>query len=175
MCIDVGDFQLSPYRSDDAAALVEHLADGVVAQTVPVIPYPYGMPEAEAFLAGRLAEQSQAPTTAFAFRSADGLLCGAVGLSPNLDEQSAELGYWLAPHLWGRGLIGSAVPVLLQYAESLPLVSITARAITTNHASIAILRRSGFSSLGICREPARTTTGVHNAELFKLILPVSAA
>ena len=175
MRIDVGEFHLSPYRSDDAPQLVEHLADGVVAQTIPVMPHPYGLAEAQSFLESTLTEQSQVGVTTLAIRSPDGLLCGAVGLGLSSDEPSAELGYWLAPRLWGRGVMGAAVPVVLEFAAGLSLRALTARAITTNYASLAILRRNGFSSLGIREGAARTSTGLHDFELFRRSLPVGAA
>ena len=175
MRIDVGDFYLSPYRNDDADELVRHLADGVVAQTIPVIPHPYGPAQAAEFLQARLAEQADRPATTFAIRIANGLLCGGAGLDSDPQEPQAELGYWLAPSLWGRGIMSAVVPLVVRFGRSLPLERITARAITTNEASLRILRANGFRSLGLHPNAVETSTGIHDKELFVLPLQTDAA
>lgn len=58
----------------------------------------------------------------------------------------AELGYWLAPSRWGRGLVGEAlVPVLEFGFARMALACVEARVDPDNVASVRVLIRLGFT------------------------------
>jgi RimJ/RimL family protein N-acetyltransferase len=171
MRIQLGTYHLSPHRADDGPALVRHLEDGRVSETIPVIPFPYRPEHADAFLQRRLALLGSGPPIAFAVRDAAGALCGGIDLEPDSSDPSAELGYWISADLWGRGIMTSVVPAFLSHARSsLALKRITARAFCTNIASLRLLRRNGFRSLGIMPRPLETRRGPAEAEAFDLDL-----
>ncbi|MEZ4219063.1 MAG: GNAT family N-acetyltransferase [Myxococcota bacterium] len=175
MRIEVGEYHLSPYRPDDAGALVAALSDGLVAQTIPVIPLPYGPSEAAAYLSFRLRQQDQGFRHALAIRKPNGTLCGAIDLAPDAAAQSAELGYWLAPDLWGRGITGAAVAAFLPTAPQLGIALITARALRSNLASLKILRRNGFRLVGVQHVELRAPLGAAEAEVFEREARLAAA
>ena len=52
--------------------------------------------------------------------------------------------YWLARHAWGRGIATEALRLLISREAERPLY---ARAATHNAASIAVLRKSGFTEV----------------------------
>lgn len=167
MRIEVGEYYLSPYRPDDADALVATLSDGVIARTIPVLPVPYGPTEAGAYLTFRLRQHDQGFVHALAIRRPNGVLCGAIDLTPDAACQRAELGYWLVPDLWGRGIAGGAVATFLPTAPQLGISHITARALTSNQASLRILRRNGFRCVGVQRVELRPPLGSADAEVFE--------
>ena len=71
-------------------------------------PYPYTMAHARGFLAGAVGEEGE--PTKFAI-AVDDEAVGGIGLIPGADiEQfSAEIGYWLGEPFWGRGIAPGAV------------------------------------------------------------------
>ena len=143
-------------------------AHAAAPRQIPAIPHPYGLPHAQAFLRARLEQPSSGPPAWFAIRSAAGDLCGNIDLQ--LDGSgSGELGYWLAADLWGRGIMSTVIPCFLDYARSeLRLKRMTASALCSNAASLRLLRRNGFRSLGVEVGLAQTRQGPRDVELFEL-------
>lgn len=144
---------LTEYRDGDADALFRHLRSGEVGRTIPALPSPYSHASAERFLEARLRElaETSAPAS-LAIRATGGPLIGAIGVeAPSADDAEwGELGYWLAPELWGRGIMGAALPCFLEYAASrLSLRLITGRTLVTNRASLRLLEANGFTALGV--------------------------
>jgi len=64
-----------------------------------------------------------------------------------------ELGFWSVPVMWGKGYITEAAKAVLQFAfEELHINRIQATVETDNPASIAVLRKLGFTHEGTLRE-----------------------
>jgi [ribosomal protein S5]-alanine N-acetyltransferase len=81
---------------------------------------------------------------------ADGELIGTCGLY-NLQTQhcKAELGYWLLPRYWGRGLMQAALETVMAYGfDTLHLHRIEAYVETKNVASGRLLQKLGFRQEG---------------------------
>lgn len=79
---------------------------------------------------------------------------GAVGLN-NLSKphRKAELGFWLLPQYWGRGIIQEAVPAVLDYSfRKLNLHRIEALVETGNNNSARALLKLGFEKEGLMRD-----------------------
>ncbi len=84
----------------------------------------------------------------------EGALAGAIGVYERDDEgDSAELGYWLLPHYWGRDLMRQALRLWLPQAfRQLRLHSVVAYTEPENTASMQLLRGAGFVHEGLLRE-----------------------
>lgn len=81
-------------------------------------------------------------------------MIGACGLY-NLQTQhrKAELGYWLMPAYWSRGLMQQALQTLLNYAcKQLLLHRVEAYVETENIASYKLLQRLGFQHEGTLQD-----------------------
>lgn len=66
--------------------------------------------------------------------------------------QNAGLGYWVAKHLNGRGVATEAVRLVCEWGfGEAGLHRLEAAALTDNLASQTVLRRNGFSEVGLCR------------------------
>jgi RimJ/RimL family protein N-acetyltransferase len=73
----------------------------------------------------------------------------------NIDRRHrrTELGFALAKPFWGRGLMRSVLPVVIEFAfERLALHRIEADADPRNAASLRVLERLGFQREGLLRE-----------------------
>lgn len=60
----------------------------------------------------------------------------------------AEIGYWIHPHFWRRGIATRALSLLLR-ANPLRLQSVFAYCEEGNHASAKVLRKAGFQEMGL--------------------------
>lgn len=79
---------------------------------------------------------------------------GALGLNNICNEhQNAELGYWLLPQYWGKGIMREALHGLLNFAfDELKLHRLSAEVELENLKSQKLLQVLGFSGEGVKRE-----------------------
>jgi len=76
-------------------------------------------------------------------------LAGLCGLQPLLNTDDIEVGWWLAPELWGKGIATEAARVPLAFGFTcLNLVRIVAIALPENAASIRVMEKLGMTSQG---------------------------
>ena len=108
---------------------------------------------------------------AFAILDRD-LIAGTVSLS-NIARgpfQSANLGYWVAQALNGRGLATKAVGELIEVAfGELGLHRLEAGTLVDNVASRRVLEKNGFEPIGIARGYLRIAGDWRDHVLFQLL------
>ena len=138
-----GGIVLRPLRASDAAPIALHCADLRVARMTTRIPHPYPPGAAETFVA----DAAGAPVWAMDGAAA-GLpeVCGIVSLTVR-GAAAPELGYWVAPPLWRRGLASSAVAALLRANPGGAAVVISS-VFKDNPASGGVLAGAGFLRTG---------------------------
>ena len=128
---------LDPVRPGMAAAMADALADPRVSFWLARVPHPYGLADAQAFIAA--ARRSGRLSWAVL---QGGRFCGMVGLE-------GHLGFWLIPELWGKGLMAEAAgAVLAQYFADPDAPPLTSGYFAGNDRSAALLRRLGFAPRG---------------------------
>ena len=149
-----GDWLLSGLVPGDAEAIARHLADGAVARWVLRIPQPYGLDDAQHFLAHITnIDKDAGRTLHFAIREPKGELVGLIGLTgaPPVNtpsSQPVELGYWVAPSYWRRGIGGEAVRRIVNVAlVEYEIDRLVAGVIDGNEASTRILLANGFEQI----------------------------
>jgi RimJ/RimL family protein N-acetyltransferase len=138
---------LRPGFPEDAPALATAIADKAIVMNLAVVPWPYGMRDAEAFLA-----KPRDPVLPSLLIFERGLrapqLVGACGLARR-PSGSVELGYWIARACWGRGYATEACTALVEIARTLGLPSLEGSHFIDNPASARVLEKLGFGPLGI--------------------------
>lgn len=80
--------------------------------------------------------------------------CGAIGFN-NLNKQHkrAEIGFWLLPESWKKGIISEVLPTVCDYAfESLGLHRVEAQVETENLACLNIMKKNNFLFEGTLNE-----------------------
>jgi RimJ/RimL family protein N-acetyltransferase len=102
------------------------------------LPHPYTKADALNFIENIARTENE---HAYAITQKDGQLIGMIGLQLHPNDMP-ELGYWLGEPYWGKGYATEAVGALL--AEVVDHTSISARSITKNEASVAVLLKAGF-------------------------------
>jgi ribosomal-protein-alanine N-acetyltransferase len=84
-----------------------------------------------------------------------------------------ELGYWIAEHLWGRGIATEATTAVLRYVfATFPFVErVQSRVIVGNPASARVLEKAGFQYEGTLRSAAyrREREQFHDLMMFALL------
>lgn len=136
--------------ADDVDTLTRLCQDPDV-QRWTTVPSPYVREDAARFVAEIVAPGWAAGTAQEWGIRVDGRLVGMVGLT-RIGDGEAELGYWLAPHVRGRGLMSEAVALVLDHGfRTLPIQRVEWHAVVGNVASAAVARRAGFRFEGMAR------------------------
>lgn len=132
----------------DEEAIVSIVGDWEVARRLARVPHPYGRGDARFFL------ERVVPTEwvwAITLRDEDALI-GAVGLTP--EKETAELGYWLSPAHWGRGIATEAARAVVDFGfDRLGLARLTSGYFEDNPASGRVLAKLGFVETGRVLRP----------------------
>ena len=149
--LQVAGARLRAFRRGDEDDLVIAADDREIWRNVrDAFPYPYTREDAERWIAYN---EGLAPVLNFAIELGDRVVGGA-GLVLGLDvhRHAAEVGYWLARSVWGRGLATAAVRSLVRYAfDELQLVRLHAGVFVWNPASARVLEKAGFQREGLYR------------------------
>jgi RimJ/RimL family protein N-acetyltransferase len=131
-------------RLDDVKAIARLLNDRRIAENTARIPHPYGVADAEQFLAG---VNRQGGGVTFAIVLKDEIV-GMCGIHPG--EVAAELGYWLGVSYWSRGYATEAVRAVIDHAfGDLGHDALQAGARVSNPASRRVLEKCGFQWTGV--------------------------
>jgi len=138
---------LRPGWAEDAPALAAAIADETIVRNLATAPWPYGLRDAEAFLA-----QPRDPMlpSFLVFERTDGAprLVGSCGLGRR-PSGAVELGYWIARPFWGRGYATEAGIALIDIARALSLTQLEGSHFQDNPASARVLEKLGFKPIGI--------------------------
>jgi [ribosomal protein S5]-alanine N-acetyltransferase len=83
--------------------------------------------------------------------TATGELAGNIAMSPlDLEDERAEVMYWLAPSARRRGLVTDAVRTLVAWAfDALPIAEVELLTDPENEPSQRVAERCGFASVGM--------------------------
>lgn len=151
----LGDHRLRPWREADAEALAKNADDPrIAAHLRDLFPSPYRLEHARTYLA---AIAPVRPATSFALATAEDEPIGGISLKVGQDvhRRTAELGYWLTPAHWGRGLMTAAVRAITTYAfGELDLLRVHADVFHPHRASERVLEKADYHLEGIQRASA---------------------
>jgi RimJ/RimL family protein N-acetyltransferase len=156
---------LRPRWAEDAPALARALGDEGIVRNLARVPWPYGVAEAEAFLAS---PRAQNECSLLIFRRTHGApqLIGSVGVDPGPDD-AHELGYWISRPHWGLGYATEAAEAVVAIArDGWRLKQLSASHFLDNPASGRVLEKLGFRPTGAI--VPRHSTGRGGPALSKL-------
>ena len=138
---------LRPGFPEDAPALAAAIGDRTIARNLAVVPWPYTLRDAEAFLAR---PRDPVLPALLIFERTDGAprLVGSCGLGRR-PSGAVELGYWIARPMWGYGFATEAGRALIGIARALGLGQLEASHFIDNPASARVLDKLGFESTGL--------------------------
>ena len=142
---------LRPGWTEDAPALHAAIADERIVRMLALVPWPYTLADAEAFLARERDPRDVACLIFLRTRGAPRLV-GGIGFGRKPGDSEPELGYWIVPLYWGRGIATEAGAALIANArDTLRLKRLDAGHFVDNPASGRVLAKLGFRPTGVTR------------------------
>jgi RimJ/RimL family protein N-acetyltransferase len=133
-------------RDSDAKAIALLVNDRRIAENTLRIPHPYGLADAQEFIASANAEDGE---IVLVIAGRDGGVLGCCGIVPP-DDTPAEIGYWLGVPFWGKGYATEAARALIDHAfVDLGHDTLVAGARVSNPASRRVLEKCGFQWTGV--------------------------
>jgi RimJ/RimL family protein N-acetyltransferase len=139
----IADFRLREIRDSDREPIVAAVADPRLARMLTWPTHPLSQEDADAILP-QIRRDIAAGCTIRAIECG-GRFAGLVSLVPHAPTGGLELGYWLVPDFWGRGLATAAAGALISKGIA---PGIWARAAADNPASHRVLQKLGFEPVG---------------------------
>lgn len=144
-----GELALRALRATDLERVVECLQDPEIPRWT-LVPSPYGMAEARAFLrdSRNAAHAGLRLSTVLVELPADRVI-GSIGLV-DIDRARAwgEIGYWVAADVRGRGVAVRAIGLVRELARALGLTTLDAFVEPGNGPSRRTVEKAGFASDG---------------------------
>lgn len=134
------------------------------------LPYPYTVKDAEEFITAMLSSDR---TKTFAFAvTADDMVVGSIGIfrCDNIHSRTAEMGYYIGKHYWGKGYATSAVKQACSYVFAhTDIIRIFAEPFAYNTASSRVLEKAGFQLEGVLHSNAVKNGNILDMKLYALI------
>lgn len=145
--IEAERFELRPVRVSDRGLMRMYAGDKRVANNTSRIPHPLPPGAIADFIKRAQSSESQEVVWVIDGSKSDNQeLLGLISLVRVTDEQ-AEVGYWIAPALWGMGIASEALAALIQ-ANPLNCTSFVARVFQDNPASARVITSAKFQLVG---------------------------
>jgi RimJ/RimL family protein N-acetyltransferase len=162
---------LRPFGLSDAPDVAHYAGDREIASTTLLIPHPYSVEDALAWLATHHDSFQSGRSVACAVTLREtGELAGAIGLSIAAGHDRAELGYWIGRPFWGRGFATEAGLAMVRYGfEELPLNRIDAYHFARNPASGRVLQKIGMTYEGTARQLYKKWGGYEDCPLYSIL------
>jgi RimJ/RimL family protein N-acetyltransferase len=155
---------LRPWRQDDVPAVYAACQDPDLQHWLPLVPSPYTMEHARAYVAAGDGPHS------FAIEDA-GRLVGSIALRTT-DPGTGNLGYWVAREARGRGVATRALRRLCEYGlGELALQRLELVADPDNVASQRVAGNVGFRREGLLRSHLRHPDGRRRDSIMFSLLP----
>jgi RimJ/RimL family protein N-acetyltransferase len=161
--LKTGRLTLRAPRQADAQAIALIANDRRIAVNTARIPHPYGVDDAEQFLA---AVNRGGGEAAF-LMTLDGAPIGMCGIAQR--EEGPELGYWLGVPYWGQGYATEAARAVIDYAfGTLQFEALHSGARVNNPASRRVLEKCGFQWVGVALIRVRAINSAAPIDRFRL-------
>ena len=150
-------------RRSDVKAIASFANDRRIAANTARIPHPYGIEDAEQFIAAVNKREGEACFVIM-------LECAPIGVcSVDLREDGPEVGYWLGVPYWGCGFATEAVRALVDHAfGDLEHETLISGARVNNPASRRVLEKCGFQWTGVRLSRIRAINSAAPIDRFRL-------
>jgi RimJ/RimL family protein N-acetyltransferase len=150
-------------RRSDVKAIASFANDRRIAANTARIPHPYGIEDAEQFIASVNKREGE---VCFAV-TLDGAPIGVC--SVDLREDGPEMGYWLGVPHWGHGFATEATRALIDHAfGDLEHDTLISGARVNNPASRRVLEKCGFQWTGVRLSRIRAINSAAPIDRFRL-------
>jgi len=163
---------LGAFVPEDAEELQRLAGAREIADTTLMIPHPYELDHALAWIGNQRKEAVRGRAANFAVRLADGgHLIGCAGLRDiDPEHRQAELGFWIGHEYWGQGYAREAAGAVIRYGfEVLDLNRIYAHHMARNPAAGRVLLHLGMRREGVMRQRVRKWGVFEDVVLYAIL------
>lgn len=163
---------LRPIAEADVPALHPLVNDPDVAASMLSTPHPYPEDEFRSFVVKAIEALERKERYEMVITRKDtGLPVGAIRFfNIAWEHLRCEMGCWLGKQYWGSGYATESVRRMLRFGfEELGLEGIHAYCLTTNHASVRALEKSGLTLEGHIRHAVKKGDAFHDVFLYGII------
>lgn len=150
-------FKLRPVKKGDEMAVYKNINNKKIIDNLSVVPYPYALKDAQAWVKRCLKRQAAKVVTDFILViDIDGEVVGSVGLHRIAKNHKAEIGYWLAEQHWGKGIMTEVVKLMDKTGrKKFGLKRIYAGVFSYNIGSKRVLEKCGFEFEGVQKKEVK--------------------
>jgi RimJ/RimL family protein N-acetyltransferase len=169
--------QLRPWQLADAPAVHAVMQEPRMHAYLP-LPDPYTEQEAQQFVTTHAAKGRAAGRSieAAVVETATATVVGSAALNlPTSPEESAEVGYWIAPPAQGRGYAAEAARTLAEWALAHDVGRVQIFCAVPNLGSAGAALAAGFTFEAIHRRAERTPSGPMDRAVFARLATDSGA
>jgi len=165
---------LRELNDDDVNDIVSGANNPNVSKLMSVIPYPYGIEDARAFVSHSNEERNKNPRPGYKLAIEwQGNFTGVIGLT-SVDSfvGTATLGYWISEEFWKKGIGSEAGRRIVRFAfEELKLRRINVLVFAENTPSKILIEKLGFAyeGRGIASERSVATGNIHDSLLYGML------
>jgi RimJ/RimL family protein N-acetyltransferase len=157
---------LRPWREEDVPAIHAACQDPEIQRWIPLIPRPYTLEDARAFVADEIGLGPHQ----YAIEE-DGRVVGSIGMRVN-DSRTGHVGYWCLRELRGRGIVTRALREICRYGfEELGLGRMELITDPDNTASQRVAEKVGFTREGVLRSHLLHPDGRRRDSVMFSLLP----
>jgi len=174
--IDTARMTLRPFRESDADAIFPIVSQADFSKFMSWRAHP-DRAHTLTFIERSLAVAAQGEGVVWAIEH-EGQAVGCIGLDGvvwqvnALRYDRADLGYWLAPTLWGKGLMTEAASAVVRFAfEQIGLHKVATRCFADNAASRRVIEKTGFRFVGRAEDDVWRDTGWITQLLYEMTAP----
>jgi len=162
---------LRPFEPSDAPRVALLAGERDVARTTLALGHPYELSSAENWIATHPEGFEKGKQVAFAITLKNTHeLIGAMGLALNLDQEIAELGYWIGKPYWSRGYCTEAARTVLHFAfTELRLNRVHAHHFSHNPASGRVMQKVGMRHEGHLRRHVKKWGEFFDVEAYGIL------
>ena len=162
-----GTTELRAWREEDAPEVFDACQDAEIQHWIPVIPRPYTMEHALAFVRGEATPGQQQFAVA-----ENGRAVGSIGISVNETFRNGHIGYWCAPHARGQGVTTRALRLICRYGfDELGLERLELITDPENYTSQRVAEKVGFQREGVLRSHLLHPDGRRRDSVMFSLLP----
>ena len=164
------DVVLRAWRESDAAAVAAACSDPDIARWLPLVPVPYTLADAEAYIRGCLDADAQRKPFAVADAHSDELI-GSIDMNVNR-WHVGHIGYWVAPRARGRGVCTTALSLLSSWGlGDLGLGRLELMTDPENVASQRVAEKAGYRREAVLRSFLEYRDGTRADAVVFALLP----
>ncbi len=157
MIIKTKQFTLRPFKITDATELAQVFNNKRIIDYLALEIFPYKKEHAVFYIKEQLPQyKKKQPGFISLVIEIDGNIAGGIGLHKIDHGHQSDIGYWLAPQYWGRGLMTKIIKSFISFSfKEYKLKRIFAKVYIFNSASKVVLEKNGFKLEGILKKGAK--------------------